>query len=267
MFMIPRKLEGFNGLAWGQTATLDIDTGSTFHEIILESSTLTDPAKLEKVVLELNGDEIIDLTGTILVMLERYRKRYETSGVYVLYLSDVVNEGQANRNVSSLITFPTDQLTLKVKVAAGSGAIDLKASAMVSASQEQRIVIPRKYRTNITAGQTNDNTWSKLTRGPAVQRIHFQGDLTRLRWKKDDNVVWEREAALNAAYLKRMDRAPQAGYFHFDAIEQDYGFSDLFGTVVQRSLVADYDLATPGNLPMVIEAVQAVAQSQTQAAA
>lgn len=265
MFQIPKKLNSFNGLGWGQAATLDIDTGAVFHEILLQSGTLT-PADIEWVTLTLNGDDIIKLKGIDLLMLERYRKRYVTSGLVVLYLSDIMNEGLQARNVSSLVTFPTDQLTLKVDIAAGSGAIDLKASAQVSASQPERIVIPRKFRQNIQAGQTANNEWTKLQRGPAIQRIHLEGDVGRVKWKKDGYTAWERDADVNTAMLKRMDRAPQPGYFHFDAIESDFGLADLFGTVVNESLVMEYDIGTPGNLPMIVESIQAVATSNTQSA-
>lgn len=263
MFQIPKKLNSFDGLGWGQRATLDIDTGATFHEFLLESNTLT-AANIQWVTLELNGDDIVRLKGTDLVMLERYRKRYETPGFFVLYLSDIVNEGLQARNVSSLVTFPTDQLTLRVDIGAGSGAIDLKASAQVSAAQAERVVIPRKFRQNIQAGQNVNNEWMKLQRGPAVQRIHLEGNVTRVKWLKDGNKVWERESSTNTAMLKRMDRAPQAGFFHFDAIESDFGLADLFGTAVAESLVMEYDITTPGNLPMIVETVQAVATSQTK---
>lgn len=264
MFQIPQLLGSPDGLGWGQKARFDIDGGRTFHEILLESDTLT-AANILWVTLTLNGDQIIRLTGADLVMLEQYRKRYVTPGVFVLYLSDIVNANMDSRGISALVTFPTDQITLEVEVGAGAGAIDLKASAQVSAAQDKRLVVPRKFRQNINAGQTNENTWDKLTRGPAVQRIHLQAPITRLEWKKDKLSVWERTAALNVAMLKRMDRAPQAGYFHFDAIESDFGIADLFSTIVRESLVMKYDISAPGNVPMLIEALEQVATADATA--
>lgn len=267
MFYRTVKLDGLTGLMAGARATLDIDAGRTFHEFYLKSSNLT-PDDIESVTLELNGDPIVELDGNDLVMLEQYRKRYVTTGFYTLYLTDIVNDGMRGRNISALVTFPTDNLNLKVKVrsVAKGGPVtpNLEVSAMVSAAQAQRIVIPRKYKLNFDAGQTNENTWSKLQAGPAVQRIHFNAPITRLEWRRDGNTEWERDAALNEAILKRMDRAPQAGYFHFDAIESDFGVEDLFDTVRRESLVARFNITTPGNVPALVEAVQAVPTSQTQ---
>lgn len=259
MFQIPQQLGSFDGLGWGQKARLDIDGGRTYHEILLESDTLTDPADILWVNVDLNGDRIVRLKGSDLVMLERYRKRYETTGVYVLYFSDLVNANIDSRNVSALVTFPSDQITLEVEVAAGAGAIDLKASAQVSGAQASRRFIPRKYRQNINAGQTTENEWTKMTRNRAVQRIHFEAAISRLEWKRDKLSVWERTSAQNLAMLKRMDRAPQTGFFHFDAIESDFGIADLFSTAARESLVAKYDIAAPGNVPMLIELLEEIA--------
>lgn len=258
MYQIPQQLGSFNGLGWGQKASLDIDGGRTLHEIILESATLA-AAQIAWVNLDLNGDRIIRLKGTDLVMLEQYRKRYVTPGVFVLYLSDLVNSNMDSRGISALVTFPTDQITLEVELVAGAGALDLKASAQVSASEPERLAIPRKFRQNITAGQTTENEWAKLNRNVMVQRIHFEADFTRLEWKKDKLSVWERTSALNLAMLKRMDRAPQAGFYHCDFIESDFGIADLFSTDVRESIVAKYDLTTPGNVPMIVEYLEPVA--------
>lgn len=262
MYMVPQRLPGFNGLGWGQKATLDMDGGRVMHEIILESDTLDWDTDVAWVNLELNGDKIIRLKGSDLRMLERFRKRYQDARTLVVYLSDIVNAGLESRTVSRLVTFAMDQITLSVEVGSGTGPIDLKASVMVSAPEAARNFIPRKFRTNITAGQTTGNMWDKMTRGRAIQRVHFEGDLTRLEWRKDGATVWEREADLNELMLKRMDRAPQAGFYHFDAIESDFGIADLFYTNVQRELVAEYDIGTPGNLPMIIEMLEPVAASQ-----
>ena len=258
MFMIPQRLGSFNGLGWGQKARLDIDGGRTFHEFLLESATLA-VSDIAWVNLDLNGDRIVRLKGSDLIMLEQFRKRYVTPGLFVLYLSDLVNASMDSRGISQLVTFPTDQITLEVEIGAGAGAIDLKASAQVSGAQAVRSVIPRKFRQNITAGQTTENEWDKLLRGPAIQRIHFEAGITRLEWRKDGMSSWERTATLNTAMLKRMDRAPQSGFYHFDAIESDFGIADLFSTDVRESLVARYDISAPGNVPMIIESLEVVA--------
>lgn len=266
MQIISRKLKSFVGVVSGEKATLDVKGGPTFHEIRLRTSLTA--AQMTKVTVNLNGDPIYSLTGAHLVMLERYRKRYETPGIFVINFADIVNASIESRNFSALVTFPTDNITVEVDIASGvGGAITLKASAEVSASQATRAFIPRKYTTSLKPGQSKENTWDTLTRGPAIQRIHFYGDMTRLKWLKDRLNVWERDADENELQLLRMDRAPQTGWFHFDAIESDFGIADLFQTNdVAQELVGEYDITTVQTVPVLIEAVQAVAPINAQVA-
>lgn len=261
--IIPRKLKAFVGVVAGEKASLDIKGGATIHEIRLRTNLTA--AQMESVVVNLNGDPIYNLTGADLDMLEAYRKRYKTDGIFVINFADIVNASIESREFTALVTFPTDNITVEVQIAAGAVNPTLKASAEVSAAKAVRDFIPRKYRTSLKPGQNNNNTWDTLTRGPAIQRIHFEGDISRLKWSKDRLAVWERDADENVAQLKRMERAPQAGYYHFDAIESDFGIADLFQTAdVREELVAEYDLTTVQTVPVLVEAVQKVTPINAQ---
>lgn len=262
--VIPRRLKAFAGVSADDTALVQITGGPTYHQIIFWSN--IPPAKMKRVYLTLNGEDIISLKGSDLVMLGKYRKRYETMYRYVIYLADKVNLGLESRSISALVTFPTDLLTLSIDLGDNLPANPyIKGKAEVSASQALRQFIPLKYRTNYDASSTTENNFDSFQRGPLIQRLHFEGALSRLMVFKDKLLVWDRDADENDASLKEDDRAPQSGFFHFDAIQSDFGIADLFHTAdVAESLEFKFDVPAPGNIPILVEALRPVNQTVQQ---
>lgn len=262
--VIPRRLKAFSGVNAENTAQVQITGGPTYHQIIFWSN--IPPAKMPRVYLTLNGEDIIILKGTDLVMLGAYRKRYGTEYRYVIYLADKVNLGLESRSISALVTFPTDLITLSIDLADGlPGSPYIKGKAEVSASQAVRQFIPLKYRTNYDASATSENNFDNFQRGPLIQRLHFEGALSRLMVYKDKLLVWDRDADENVASLKEDDRAPQDGFFHFDAIQSDFGIADLFATAdVRESLEFKFDVPAPANIPILVEALKPVAPQASQ---
>lgn len=266
MQIIPYELNGFTTPSYNGKAVLHIDTGPTFHEIKIRTNLTA--AQISYLNLKLSGDTIVRVKGSDLVMIERYRKVYETAGsdgtgtdplnVFVLNLADIANLGVESRNFTALVTMAGESLILELEIGAplgGAPAITLKASAEVSAAQPHRRWLPKIYRTAINAAQTNDNVWSTLERGPYIRRIHFEQPLTRLEVKKDDATVYKIDAFMNEAHLKRNVRAPQPGYYHFDAIASDFGFMDMFDTHVARSLQFVFGVTAPVNVEALVECV------------
>lgn len=262
--VIPRRIKAFTGVAANETATVQLTGGPTYHQIIIWTNIT--PANMNRIYLNLNGDDIISLKGSDLVMLGRYRKRYETVYRYVLYLADKVNLSLESRSVSALVTFPTDLLTLSIDIGATvPGGVYMRGRAEVSASQQVREFVPLKYRTNYDASQTSENSFDTFKRGPAIQRIHFENELIRLQVLKDTLLVWDRDFDENEASLLEDDRAPQTGWYHWDAIQSDFGIADLFRTDdVRQSLEFKFDVTAPANVPMIVEALKRVAPAASQ---
>lgn len=255
--VIPRRLKAFQGVSAENTATVQITGGPTYHQLVFWSN--IPPAKMPRVYLTLNGIDIISVKAADLVMLGKFRKRYETQYRYVLYLADKVNLSLESRSISALVTFPTDLLTLSIDLGdALPGGAYIKGKAEVSASQQARVFVPLKYRTNYDASATAENNFDTFQRGPAIQRLHFESaNISRLMVYKDKLLVWDRDADENIASLKEDDRAPQPGWFHFDAIQSDFGIADLFQTKdVRESLEFKFDISAVANVPILVEALK-----------
>lgn len=263
--VIPRRLKAFSGVSADNTATVQLTGGPTYHQIVFWSNIVV--GQLKRIYLTLNGEDIISVKGSDLVMLGAYRQRTATTYRYVLYLADKVNLSLESRSISALATFPTDLLTLSIDLGDTMPATPyIKGKAEVSASQKERVFVPLKYRTNYDAAATAENNFDSFQRGPAIQRLHFESaNISRLMVYKDKLLVWDRDVDENTASLKEDDRTPQTGWFHFDAIQSDFGIADLFQTAdVQESLEFKFDISAVANVPILVESLKRVAPQSTQ---
>lgn len=265
MKSIPIQLHAPDGLAWNQKASMKLEGGPTYDEIILDfEGTITDAAKIKRVAINLNGDEIIRLTGEELKMLEAYRDLYGETDKFVLSLEDIANKSEEGQRITSLVTLPGDNITLTVEIGnfttAVTDPLSMKGYARVSAAQVARMFIPRVYSVIINAAASGENDYSNLTRGPRVRAIHFKSaNMTGLRIKRDRIEVHEPiPVDVNNMLLKRHGRVPQAGYYHFDPIASKFGLRDLFATEVQESLVFKLNMSAGETVTALIQSVERV---------
>ena len=63
---------------------------------------------------------------------------------------------------------------------------------------------------------------------------------------------------VNNLFLRRHDRAPQAGYYHFDPVATKFGIRDLFATQVQESLVFKLDVSAAETITALVQSVEAL---------
>jgi len=265
MRSIPIQLSHPDGLAWNQKATMKLEGGPTYDEIILDfGGTITDAAKVVRVALNLNGDEIIRLTGAELKMLEAYRGLYGENDMFCISFEDIANKSEEGQKLTSLVTLPGDNITLTVEIGNftnnASDALELKGYARVSAAKAVRQFIPRVYSVVINAAATGENDFTNLTRGPRVRSIHFKtANMIGLRIKRDRIEVHEPiPVDVNNMLLKRHGRTPQAGYYHFDPIATKFGIRDLFATQVQESLVFKLDVSGAETITALVQSIELI---------
>ena len=70
----------------GEKATLIIQTGATYEDILLEKNGT--PAQIKRVSITLNDEEIIVLDGALMKVLEVYKCMPESAGFYHISLAD-----------------------------------------------------------------------------------------------------------------------------------------------------------------------------------
>ena len=260
--VLPIKLNSMTGAAWGQKGTLVLPNGPTYEEIILVTSAT--PAELERVSVNLNGDEIYILSGQELQMLEAYKRREKTTGVYVIPFSDITARTKNGVRYTALVTELGDNITLDIQFKAKSSAtpLSIECWAHVSPAQPMRIVLPRLRKETMQASAVGDNEFTGLLSSPnlVIRRMHFaNATIAKLQIHRDFVREYEATKSISDANQKRNERTPQPGYFHFDPIVRGFSIEELFPTT--RNSELKFTVTTteaPGYIPILIESLEVV---------
>lgn len=238
----PKKLNSFQSQAWGEKATVKLNNGPTYEEIHLDTN-ITDASRIEKAVVNMNGDEIIVLTGAELVMLEKYKGQHTEAGLYVIPFSDISCKTMNGIRYTGLVTLPSDNINIEIYLkdngSSNWGTPSIKAYAYVSQSQPERYFIPNIKKQTMQAGVKGDNEYTTLPAGAdkQVRRMHFSyAKIDELTVIRDGGTVYESTKALAEFQAKRWEREPQSGYFHFDPIVSGFALAGLFPTAHMSEL-------------------------------
>jgi len=251
MLRIPQKLHSFSASEWDSIANVRLMGGSTYHEIVLDTNSQTSseflsPADIEHVKVILNGDTILTMTGAQLKMINAYKGLHEEDGIYIIPFGDRSANMIESQYFGALVTFPTDNISLEVKIAAKGTHVDakptLEGQAWVSARQDARIWLPRVRTLNFVASASGENTLDTLPRGPIIQKMHIQSAATRLVVRRERLEVFDSTKSINNFNLKQWGRDPQGGYFHFDPTATGFNGADSFDTAVNE---LDFILTVP----------------------
>lgn len=257
----PRKLNSFNAVAWGQTASVKLDTGPTYDKIVLDTN-VTEATDIKRVIVNLNGDEIYVLSGEELQVLEKYKKMPVVAGLYVIPFADDSCRAWDAQVLTSLVTLPTDNLTLHVELVGkpdGTAAPKMSGYSFTSAARAERIWLPRIKTVQMQASATGDNEHNTLQKGPAIRRIHMKkADINYVHIERDNLKVYDQSDLVNQYILNRAERAPQAGYFHVDPIHTGFGIYDRFVTRSANTLVLRANVDSVGPIPLLMETVEQV---------
>lgn len=258
----PIKLNSMTGAKWGEKGSLQIPVGPTYEEIIVDTNARAN--ELERVSITLNGDEIYILSGSELVMLEKYKQRPQTNGLFIIPFSDITARTKNGVRYTGLVTELGDNITLDIQFKAKASGDDLSIQcwAYTSERQPMRVVVPKIRKQTMQASAQGENEFTSLVASPTlvVRRMHFQhADINKLKVYRDfvkEHEVTRHIATMNAA---RNERTWQAGYFHFDPIVRGFSIEELFPTVHASELKFTLDVATvAGSIPILVESVEVV---------
>ncbi len=264
---IVKKLNSFVGVASDGQATLKIDGGPTYDEIILDTQgSITDATKILLVSLVLNGEEIVRATGSQLKTLENYKGLAADSDKFVISFSDITANTLEGQQLSGLVTFPTDNIVLNVEI----GTVvtpKLKAHAKVSPSTMIRSFLPKLRQLTFSPDAVGENDFSTLQRGPAYRRIHLFGDISEMRIVKDGTEYMNTTKGINDLILRRNKLVPQSGYFHIDFINSHWNKMDMFRTDnVVESLVLKPMVGTVSAIVVLVESLTLFKQPEKRLA-
>lgn len=233
-FRSNKILPNFNGVGAGQTATLDVPIGSTYHQVAFEIAGVT-PAQLTNFKVLLNGIPHIELPSVdILNTLNKFDGRLNSAGVFVLDFErfglltrqarelTAIGTGMGDADPNQVRTF---QIQMDIDAAATSPSI--KATATTSPASMSGLVRKiRLFNRNPTGAGLFEV--SDLPKGDMINKVFFHAaapsDIDALSVEIDNYVKFERSAALNSD-IQQSDgvRMPATTMFVFDPTELGYG--------------------------------------------
>ncbi|WP_394183375.1 major capsid protein P2 [Marinomonas posidonica] len=272
MLLIPKRLNGFNGVGWGSKASMSLATGPTYNEIQLVTSLTA--AQIRQVSVILNGDTIIQVTGKQLVMMEKYKKHHvqeaqfdgdgnlTQKGIFVIPFTNPNAKNQNGAYFGGLVTLQGENITLEVEIENGSGALSLEAFSYQAPAQSRRIFEPRIKEHIFQANATGWNDFTTLPTGADIniRRAYFKGDLKRLIMERDGITLFDVTAEVQAFQQQRTGRAPQEGYFILDPTMYGFEQADILNTGKKSEFVFRTELGKAEAVPILVESVKQVAQ-------
>jgi len=259
-------LQSFASVGQNQTAVVGLETGPTYDEVHLEynhDATVGDEfddSHITGVRLNLNGEDIVDVKGEDLSMVERYEGQPGQNGYLTLSLREIIAKSFDGVNLTGLVTLPGDALSLEVDIGNGkatSGDPSLKGFAITSPARSVRQIIPTLKRFSFANSATGPYEITTLPKGPAIKRMHFMtNNMDGLKLYRDRYKHYDLTKAQEEYLAKRYGRVPQANVFHFDPIVDGWALAKMFMTDGAQSLIFNCDMSGTGSVPVLVEAIE-----------
>ncbi|MBD3727327.1 MAG: hypothetical protein IE936_09715 [Moraxella osloensis] len=237
MRQVRKKLDSFTGGGYSNTFKQQLDVGMTIDEIVLNVTNI-DTAQIEEIEINLNGDPIVSVDGQHLKDLHAHLGKPAETGRFRVPFKDVSLKTDQGQIMTSLVTLPTDNLVLKIKVGAvtsaqsTANAVPSVSGYMFLSAGRPRVFLPRIKREYIAIGMTGENNVKTIPTGPAIRRMFLLdgGRISRLRIKRDNMEILDADKADNEADLKYYGLQPVTGQFVFSPIMTGWGVMDMLKT-------------------------------------
>ncbi|EKO3579532.1 major capsid protein P2 [Vibrio metschnikovii] len=265
-----KELDPVEGVNWGNQCTLRLVAGPTYQYIDLVTD-IEDPADIERVMLKLNGKEIVNLTGQDLVDLMEHRKRYVEKGRYTIPFADLSFKTKAGIRTGELVTLNGEiwMLYIQLKHKTGVPAPSIRARAQTTQAQSRRIYLPRLYSLTWWAAQTGRTPFDFAERSPflSLKRVHFKdASIERVRVLRDDREEINVTKKDNAFDLAFCGLEQNEGWFTCDFTQHGFGVESRLPTAASKQLQFELEKTAIGSVPLIIEAIEQVAQIEDGAA-
>lgn len=264
----------FDHLMYSVLATLRLDAGIKYQELVLRATNI-DNDQIEYVELTVNGNVKYRVSGDFLRSLEAFKNHHQEDGVFVIPFGDLSARTIDGQRLSALQTLPGDNVILKIKLKAATGAqtsgnlspvIDVYAAMYkvptVNANGNMvRGLIPRMYTDVLTIGKTGRVVIKPFMNvsPKRLRRLHFESDnITEIELIQRGVTVYKEKVEQLNFNLKRVDdrlsRTPQAGYTHLDFTRAGWAASDLVDTNYGEIELA-LTVSDGASIDMIVEAL------------
>lgn len=265
------ELSAFNGGGFNSRFTLHLDAGPTYDGVHLQTNLNND--QITRVVLELNGDPIVDVDAKYLRTLEAYKGRPTPNGRFYIPLVDHTMNTEDGQMSTGLVTLSNrgdgsaDNLVLQVYTGAATAAQvaantvpELKGYFVSSPARATRSIIPRLTTEVLPAGSTGWVNYRNFNRGPRIRRMHIMtNNVDELEIWRDKIKRFGLDKSTNNYLLQREKRVPQANVFHFDPVRYGWGIRDSLQTQANSFEVKTHH-SSAGDFEVLFETVEFVGQ-------
>lgn len=228
------KLPGFNSVAAGSTATIDLPTDLRYHGIYLNYKSTASEAAMEADITEIrvniDGVTQMRIKPAELFDINRFDKVLFIAGWLPLLFSKPNRTSVAQKHATALGTQGVRTLQLEVDIAGGAVAPTLTAVAQVDDVQEAPQGIIKVYRESIPVTATGERTVRLDAAQGSYERVHLfettPGDISNVR------VMWDGIELHNLSAAANTVIAEAQGY---DALSGSYmipfDWNDITSTV------------------------------------
>lgn len=219
-----------------------LDGGPTIEEIVLLTNLEADEFTL---IIQVDGEERVKITGQQMLDREAYEGRTATAGQFVLSFADVMARTLQGEMMSGLTTAPRQRVLVSVEIASVVTPVTPTCEVYVETSgyrpEEFRLYVLPEI---IPITKVGENDFASFRRGVRprqnwIRRIFHYGAVSKLSIKQDDMTVFgerELEKAVNDARLKRNGKTVPASCYVYDPILKGSVTTDMLDTFSQRSL-------------------------------
>ncbi|MBY5920413.1 major capsid protein P2 [Ferrimonas balearica] len=265
---LSRDTRSPQGMAAGQRGHIALQVGPTYQKLEIITSGIS-KTKLKRLSIELNGEQIVSLTGSEMVMLQQYKGNHTEEGRYIVDFADAQYRTKNGIRSGELVTLPTDELIVYIDLD-DTIADDwtLRARSWITAAQPVRYFVPKIFGLTYDAAASGDNDlfWKNGSVTRFIRRLHFRANnINRLTVFRDDTKRHEVQADDNLFDLQLNGLVPQTGYFHFDPGQLKFGLEGLFPTYADKELKFVLNKASAGPVPILVELLEQVRPFDTAA--
>lgn len=262
-----KQLPSFEGVNSGQTATLRLPIGQTYHTLYIAYSGVT-LAQMTGIRVIANGKAIHTYaSGEVLNQMNMHDGREDATNdsILIIDFERFGMEGRSARELTALGTGagndPTPVQTLSVEIDIDSAASGPALSCKAQRSAPTPLGIIKKVRRfNYNAPGAGDYEISDLPRGDLVNQVFFRtGDVNSVKLERDSYVEFERTDTENALIQRNAVRDPQANQYVYDPVEFGNGSETLATKSVNdlRFILAMAQAATVETMVVYLGALEA----------
>lgn len=259
------EFDAFNGSSangYNGKFNLQLPAGITYKEITIHGENLNND-QLRRVTLSLNGDSLIDVSGGVLRMIQKFKGESIRDGKWIIPFADFSMSTQEGQNLTSLVTLPGENVVMEVETADptqhqadNQKVASIRAEGILGISQTQRLTVPRIYRDVMNGGVAGENRFknfvnqNRTTNPVRIRRSHLlDNSITNLELKRNGITLFDKTLEDQNYSLERFGKVPQEGIYHFDSVKTEFGVADplrtqgsTFEIIPTKTRVGDFEV-------------------------